>query len=104
MVHRCIQIRCSASRRLQYWNRATYNEIVGFIDSDAKVESQWLKKLIKHLENPKVVVLVGQQQIETEITLGLSDGINTEVSSGLEEGEGVVLPPVSQQQSGGFFM
>jgi cellulose synthase/poly-beta-1,6-N-acetylglucosamine synthase-like glycosyltransferase len=30
------------------------NEIVGFIDSDAKVESQWLKKLIKHLDNPKV--------------------------------------------------
>jgi len=30
------------------------NEIVGFIDSDAKVERQWLKKLIKHLDDPKV--------------------------------------------------
>jgi len=30
------------------------NEVVGFIDSDAKVESQWLKRLIKHLDNPKV--------------------------------------------------
>ena len=30
------------------------SEIVGFIDSDAKVEKQWLKKLVTHLNNPKV--------------------------------------------------
>ncbi len=30
------------------------NEIVGFIDSDAKVERQWLKKLVTHLNSPKV--------------------------------------------------
>jgi cellulose synthase/poly-beta-1,6-N-acetylglucosamine synthase-like glycosyltransferase len=30
------------------------NEIVGFIDSDAKVERQWLKKLVRHLNSPKV--------------------------------------------------
>jgi len=29
-------------------------EIIGFIDSDAKVESQWLRKLVTHLNNPKV--------------------------------------------------
>jgi RND family efflux transporter MFP subunit len=53
-------------------------------------------------ENPMVVVLVDGQQEEREITLGLSDGMNTEVLSGLEEGEEVVVP-TSVQQSGGFF-
>jgi multidrug efflux pump subunit AcrA (membrane-fusion protein) len=54
------------------------------------------------LENPTVVVLVDEQEEEREITLGLSDGINTEVLSGLEEGEKVVLPAV-EEQSDGFF-
>ena len=53
-------------------------------------------------ENPTVVVLVDEQEEEREITLGLSDGINTEVLSGLEEGEKVVLPAV-EEQSDGFF-
>jgi RND family efflux transporter MFP subunit len=53
-------------------------------------------------ENPMVVVLVDGQQEEREITLGLTDGINTEVLSGLEEGEKVVVP-TSVQRSGGFF-
>ena len=30
------------------------NEIVGLIDSDAKVEKGWLRKLVKHLDAPKV--------------------------------------------------
>ena len=30
------------------------NEIIGLIDSDAKVEKGWLRKLVKHLDNPKV--------------------------------------------------
>jgi macrolide-specific efflux system membrane fusion protein len=56
------------------------------------------------LENPTVLVLVGEQEEEREITLGLTDGINTEVLLGLEEGEEVVLPASgSGQQSGGFF-
>jgi len=55
-------------------------------------------------ENPKVLVLVGGQEEEREITLGLSDGINTEVLSGLEEGEEVVLPTSSGGQSDSFFM
>jgi HlyD family secretion protein len=54
-------------------------------------------------ENPTVVVLVDEQVEEREITLGLTDGINTEVLSGLEEGEKVVLP-ASGEQRGGFFM
>jgi len=55
------------------------------------------------LANPKAVVLVDGQQEEREITLGLSDGINTEVLSGLEEGEEVVIP-TSEERQGGFFM
>jgi multidrug efflux pump subunit AcrA (membrane-fusion protein) len=55
------------------------------------------------LENPMVVVLVDGQQEQKEITLGLSDGINTEVLSGLQEGEEVILP-ASQERPDGFFM
>jgi RND family efflux transporter MFP subunit len=54
-------------------------------------------------ENPKVVVLVDEQEEEREITLGLTDGINTEVLSGLEEGERVVLPTTTETQTGGLF-
>jgi RND family efflux transporter MFP subunit len=55
------------------------------------------------LANPKAVVLVDGQQEEREITLGLTDGINTEVLSGLEEGEKVILPTPEERQSR-FFM
>jgi len=54
-------------------------------------------------ENPKVMVLVDEQEEEREITLGLTDGINTEVLSGLDEGEKVILP-TSAERPGGFFM
>ncbi len=30
------------------------NEVIGLIDSDAKVEKEWLRKLVKHLNDPKV--------------------------------------------------
>lgn len=55
------------------------------------------------LENPKVLVLVDEQEEEREITLGLTDGINTEVLSGLQEGEKVILP-TSEERPDGFFM
>jgi RND family efflux transporter MFP subunit len=55
-----------------------------------------------NLASPKVSVLTDGQVEEREITLGLSDGINTEVLSGLVEGERVVLP-VTKTQTGGFF-
>ncbi|NWF77483.1 MAG: efflux RND transporter periplasmic adaptor subunit [Chloroflexi bacterium] len=48
-------------------------------------------------ENPIVKVLVDGQIEEREITLGLTDGTNTEVLSGLEEGEKVVLPASAEQ-------
>ena len=48
------------------------------------------------LANPSAEVVTGEQVEQRQITLGLSDGINTEVLSGLEEGERVVVPPVAQ--------
>jgi HlyD family secretion protein len=55
-------------------------------------------------ENPKVLVLVDEQVEEREITLGLTDGTNTEVLSGLEEGEKVELPAAGEQPSFFFTM
>jgi macrolide-specific efflux system membrane fusion protein len=56
------------------------------------------------VQNPMVEVLVDGEQEERQIMLGLSDGANTEVLSGLVEGEKVVVPPLtSTRQSGGFF-
>jgi len=55
-------------------------------------------------ENPKVLVFINGRQEEREITLGLTDGINTEVLSGLEEGEEVVLPATGEQPSFFFTM
>jgi len=54
------------------------------------------------LDAPKVVVLVDGQEEERDITLGLSDGIDTEVLSGLEEGDKVVIPS-SEERQGRFF-
>jgi macrolide-specific efflux system membrane fusion protein len=56
------------------------------------------------VQNPYVEVLLNGKPVKRQITLGLSDGINTQVVSGLEEGEAVVVPaPTSTSQSGGFF-
>jgi len=55
-------------------------------------------------ENPWVLVLVDEQVEEREITLGLTNGIDTEVLSGLEEGEKVVLPAPGEQPSFFFTM
>ena len=58
-------------------------------------------------ENPTVLVLVDEQAEEREIALGLTDGINTEVLSGLEEGEevvvGILVLPAGETQHGGPF-
>jgi HlyD family secretion protein len=43
-------------------------------------------------ENAWVEVYIDKQIKKREITLGLTDGINTEILSGLEEGEEVVVP------------
>ena len=48
------------------------------------------------LEKPWVEVVTEGQIEERQINIGLSDGTYTEILSGLEEGEEVVLPQVSQ--------
>ena len=50
-------------------------------------------------ETPKVLVFVDGQQEEREVTLGLTDGINTEILSGLDEGEELVLPASGERPS-----
>ena len=50
-------------------------------------------------KDPKVLVFVDGQQEEREITLGLTNGINTEILSGLDEGEEVVLPASGERPS-----
>jgi HlyD family secretion protein len=61
------------------------------------------------VENPTVVVAKVEQirsaeDVESrQVTLGLSDGITTEVLSGLEEGERVVVVPAKSVASGGGF-
>jgi len=47
-------------------------------------------------ENPFVEVVTDEQIEKRQISIGLSDGIYAEVLSGLEEGEEVILPQVSQ--------
>ncbi len=48
------------------------------------------------LEKPWVEVVVGEEVEQREITMGVSDGAYTEVLAGLEEGEEIILPQVSQ--------
>jgi multidrug efflux pump subunit AcrA (membrane-fusion protein) len=43
-------------------------------------------------DNPKVELLVDRETTEREITLGLSDGMYSEVKEGLEAGDTVVMP------------
>jgi HlyD family secretion protein len=47
-------------------------------------------------DSPWAEVVTGEQTEQRQVTLGSSDGVNTEVLSGLEEGEMVVLPAASQ--------
>jgi RND family efflux transporter MFP subunit len=55
-------------------------------------------------QKPMVKVLIDGQIEEREITLGLTDGTNTEVVSGLEEGEEVVLPASGERPYSFFDM
>ncbi len=59
-----VSIRLNAPAAYNYAmkNVASY-EVLGFIDSDAKVEPQWLRKLVPHLSEPKVAGASGS--IET---------------------------------------
>jgi RND family efflux transporter MFP subunit len=79
---------------------ATAEVIIERHDDVLSIPNRYIRGTV---ENPMVVVLVDGQQEDREITLGLTDGINTEVLSGLQEGEEVILP-TSEERQGGFFM
>ena len=49
-----------------------------------------------NLGKPVVDVLVNQQKVERAVTPGLTDGINTEITSGLSEGETIVINRTAQ--------
>ena len=56
-------IRLNAPAAYNYANKIAEHEVLGFVDADAKVEPQWLKKLVPHLGEPKVAGVSGS--IET---------------------------------------
>jgi cellulose synthase/poly-beta-1,6-N-acetylglucosamine synthase-like glycosyltransferase len=53
----------NAPAAYNYALKIVNNELVGFIDADAKVESEWLNKLLFHFDDPEVVGASGS--IET---------------------------------------
>jgi cellulose synthase/poly-beta-1,6-N-acetylglucosamine synthase-like glycosyltransferase len=58
-----ISIRLNAPAAYNYAMKIASHPVLGFIDADAKVEPQWLKLLVSHLEEPKVAGVSGS--IET---------------------------------------
>jgi cellulose synthase/poly-beta-1,6-N-acetylglucosamine synthase-like glycosyltransferase len=53
----------NAPAAYNYALKIANNELIGFIDADAKVEKEWLNKLISHFNDPEVVGASGR--IET---------------------------------------
>ena len=50
-----VSIRLNAPAAYNYaMKNVAVHEVLGFIDSDAKVEPQWLRKLVPHLDEPQV--------------------------------------------------
>jgi len=58
-----VSIRLNAPAAYNYAMKIATHQVLGFIDSDAKVESQWLRKLVPHLSEPQVAGVSGS--IET---------------------------------------
>ena len=58
-----ISIRLNAPAAYNYALKIASHQVLGFIDADAKVQTQWLKLLVSHLEEPKVAGASGS--IET---------------------------------------
>ncbi|MGA3059309.1 MAG: glycosyltransferase [Candidatus Bathyarchaeia archaeon] len=52
-------IRLNAPAAYNYAMKIAAHPVLGFIDADAKVESQWLTMLVPHLEDPKVAGVSG---------------------------------------------
>ena len=53
----------NAAAAYNYAMKTASHDILGFVDADAKVEAEWLRKLVPHLEDPKVAGASGS--IET---------------------------------------
>jgi len=49
----------NAPAAYNYASKIAGNEILGFIDADAKVEKKWLKKLVRHLGEERVAAVSG---------------------------------------------
>jgi cellulose synthase/poly-beta-1,6-N-acetylglucosamine synthase-like glycosyltransferase len=60
---RVISIRLNAPAAYNYAMKIAQHPILGFVDADAKVEAEWLKLLVPHLEDVKVAGVSGS--IET---------------------------------------
>jgi cellulose synthase/poly-beta-1,6-N-acetylglucosamine synthase-like glycosyltransferase len=58
-----VSIRLNAPAAYNYAQKIAAHPILGFIDADAKVERDWLKKLVPHLSEPQVAGVSGS--IET---------------------------------------
>ena len=58
-----VSIRLNAPAAYNYAMKIASHEVLGFIDADAKVEPQWLNKLVPHLDEPEVAGVSGS--IET---------------------------------------
>lgn len=58
-----VSIRLNAPAAYNYAMKIASYEVLGFIDADAKVEPEWLNKLVPHLSDPKVAGASGS--IET---------------------------------------
>ena len=58
-----VSIRINAPAAYNYAMKIATHEVLGFIDADAKVQPQWLKLLVPHLEEPQVAGVSGS--IET---------------------------------------
>jgi cellulose synthase/poly-beta-1,6-N-acetylglucosamine synthase-like glycosyltransferase len=49
----------NAPAAYNYAMKMVSNDVLGFIDSDAKVEREWLNKLVTHLDDPQVAGVSG---------------------------------------------
>jgi cellulose synthase/poly-beta-1,6-N-acetylglucosamine synthase-like glycosyltransferase len=60
---RVISVSGNAPQAYNYALKITGHEVLAFVDSDAKVERSWLRKLVRHLDDPKTAGVSGN--IET---------------------------------------
>ena len=56
---RVVSTPLNAPAAYNYAIKHTNSEILGFIDADAKVEKEWLTKLVPHLDDPQVAGVSG---------------------------------------------